>query len=57
MKATPAGIPMMTGHGRLGDVAVGTALFCGFRSVKTREINKCMNDGRDNRIICVDFDS
>lgn len=57
MKATPAGIPMMTGHGRLGDVAVGTALFCGFRSVKTRGIKKCMNDGRDNRISCVDFDS
>ncbi len=32
MKATPAGIPMMTGHGRLGDVVVGTALLWGFRS-------------------------
>ena len=34
MKATPAGIPMMTGQGRLGDMAVGTGLFCGFRSAK-----------------------
>lgn len=40
MKATPAGIPMMTGQGRLGDVAVGTALFCGFRSERTREQNQ-----------------
>lgn len=30
MKATPAGIPMMTGHGRLGDVGVGTELVWGF---------------------------
>lgn len=35
MKATPAGIPMMTGQGRLGDVAAGTALFWGFRSGST----------------------
>lgn len=26
MKATPAGIPIMTGQGRLGDVAMGTEL-------------------------------
>lgn len=30
MKATPAGIPIMTGQGRLGDVAMGTELGWGF---------------------------
>ena len=36
MKATPAGIPIMTGQGRLGEDAVGTALFWGFRSAKEK---------------------
>lgn len=35
MKATPAGIPIMTGQGRLEDVAVGTELGRGFRSGST----------------------
>lgn len=39
MKATPAGIPIMTGQGRLGEDAVGTTLFWGFRSAKeTRKL-------------------
>lgn len=37
MKATPAGIPIMTGQGRLGDVAVGISLLRGFRSAKETE--------------------
>lgn len=32
MKVTPAGIPMMTGQGRLWDVGVGTGLGGIFRS-------------------------
>lgn len=30
MKATPAGIPIITGQGRLGDVGMGTVLVWGF---------------------------
>lgn len=37
MKATPAGIPMITGQGRLGDVPVGTGVMWGFRSEEERE--------------------
>lgn len=33
MKARPAGIPMMTGQGRLWDVGVGMELLWVFRSV------------------------
>lgn len=35
MKATPAGIPIMTGQGRLWDVAVITGVIGGFRSGNT----------------------
>lgn len=41
MKATPAGIPIMTGQGRLGEVAMGTEMIRGFRSVnKKQEMQK-----------------
>lgn len=40
MKATPAGIPIMTGHGRLGDVAMGIELIWGFRSAKVQHMRK-----------------
>ena len=38
MKAMPAGIPIMTGQGRLGDVAVGTGMGGGFRSAADGEM-------------------
>lgn len=43
MKATPAGIPIMTGQGRLGDGAVGMELVWGFRSGKERDMRQSMS--------------
>lgn len=55
MKATPAGIPIMTGQGRLGDVAVGTELLWGFRSATEGQMRK-LTKGKTrhlDRIICL----
>lgn len=44
MKATPAGIAMMTGQGRPGEVGVGMELLCGFESALERR-----NSGNRNK--------
>lgn len=44
MKAMPAGIAMMTGQGRPGEVGVGMELLCGFKSALERR-----NSGNRNK--------
>lgn len=53
MKATPAGIPIMTGQGRPGDVAVGIEVIWGFRSAKERDMRKLTKE-KNNKIICLE---
>lgn len=50
MKATPAGIPIMTGQGRLGDGAVGIELLWGFRSAKERDMRPTMSEKNKNHL-------